>query len=376
MGTFFFRLPGVKFERAMSLGDITFTPSTEFRDQLEPGLQQPRPGQPADPRLEWTREVAGSWGDDSALAVPAENSETAQTLAADAMAVLRFYMRDLVRVNVEIHLIGMTGEVRSGSRDFILLSDADPPQAAPGWSRIGGTIDFTFTRDNIETLSARSAIRWLGQEFRADSRAINASDSASTSIGKQQSPNASSFNKTNISARAITALAMYDLGLRAVDPTLRVLSAVIAVETLYAEPSNGPWKAQTTAIARRIAYLTCGGGCGRTADFCFYSKPGSGLKSILHNILTTADSGQEWRCSAFLHITAPPEVRHVLRYPPLFEMRNVIAHRGRQDLDKKTLNHLIWTADRALSDGIDWLADNPGRQLHELDEDIASAIRT
>jgi hypothetical protein len=32
---------------------------------------------------------------------------------------------------------------------------------------------------------------------------------------------------------------MYDLGLRAVDPTLRALTAVIAVETLYAEPIDG-----------------------------------------------------------------------------------------------------------------------------------------
>jgi hypothetical protein len=167
---------------------------------------------------------------------------------------------------------------------------------------------------------------------------------------------------------------MYDLGLRAVDPTLRVLSAVIAVETLYAEPNNGQWKAQAAEIARRIAYLTCGGGCGRAADLCFYSKPGGSLRNILHNIFTTADSGEEWRCSAFLHITAPPEVRNALRYPPLFEMRNIIAHHGRQDLDRKTLNHLIWTADQALSDGIDWLAANPGRHLYQLDEDIARVV--
>jgi hypothetical protein len=163
VGTFFFRLPGVKFVRAFSLGDIMFTSSNEFRDQLEPALHQPTSGQRADPRTEWTKKVADSWGDDSTLAVPAANSETAQALAADAMAVLRFYMRDLVRVNVETHLIGMAGEVRSGTRDFILLTDADPVQAAPGWSRIGGTIDFAFTHDSIETLSARSAITWLGQ---------------------------------------------------------------------------------------------------------------------------------------------------------------------------------------------------------------------
>lgn len=217
-------------------------------------------------------------------------------------------------------------------------------------------------------------ITWLGQEFRAKERVTNASDPTRRSTGEPL-PDESQSDIRSIGARAITALAMYDLGLRAADPTLRVLSAVIAIETLYGEPSDGPWKPQTTDIVRRIAYLTCHGGCGRTADLCFYSQPGGSLKKILHNIQMTADSGQQWRCSAFLHITAPSAVRHALRYPPLFDIRNLIAHQGRQDLDKKTLNHLIWKADRAMRDGIDWLASNPGRHLYELDDDLVKANR-
>jgi hypothetical protein len=134
---------------------------------------------------ELTKEVVNAWGDDSVLAVGAEHSDTAQTIAADAMAVLRFYMRDLIRVNVEIHLIGMVGEIRSGSREFVLLTDTTPPQAAPGWSRIGGTIDFTFTDESIDTLSAREALTYLGQWLSAAS--IEGADPAAGS-GRVDTP--------------------------------------------------------------------------------------------------------------------------------------------------------------------------------------------
>ena len=153
-------------------------------------------------------------------------------------------MRPHVRVNVEIHKIGLVGQIPDGIRHNIVMSDHDQPIAGTGWQRIGGTISFHFTTATLDAWEADRSPRLLGNQL---------------TVPPEQ--------RSNAGLRTFTALTMLDAGLRSLEPVLRVPCAAIAVEVLFSRDDMGNG-AQTTAIARRIAYLTCQGGCGRTAPHC------------------------------------------------------------------------------------------------------------
>ena len=161
---------------------------------------------------------------------------------------------------------------------------------------------------------------------------------------------------------------MIDHGFRSLDSSLRVLTAVIAVEVLFSR-SDLPG-AQTTAIARRIAFLTCGGGCGTPAPHCPYTEKAKGHKALLLDLEAIAAKGQGWQCSAFLHIAAPVGAVGSLRYAPLFSARNAVAHEDVSNFQKQELSHLIRVADEAICAGLEWFAKNPASSMAELDREI------
>lgn len=134
----------------------------------------------------------------------------------------------------------------------------------------------------------------------------------------------------------------------------------IAVEVLFSRDDMGNG-AQTTAIARRIAYLTCQGGCGRTAPHCPYTEARKGRKALVTDLRTLAGRGQGWQCSAFLDVSAPDEAVPALQYPPLFNVRNEIAHRGDAALTDRDLPHLIWSPTRRSRPGL------PGTSLTPIE---------
>lgn len=230
------------------------------------------------------RERLTEWGTGAALEVTAEADTGADVIAAEAMSALRFLMRNHIQVNVEAHKIGLVGEVPEGIRHYIVLWErGDAPLAAAGSRRIGGTVPFTFTDQLLDKWEDDPIVGFLGDQLE---RAVPV--------------------RTAGGARGFTALQMLDTGFRSLNPSLRVLTAAIDVEVLY---SRGDVDVpQSTAIARRIAYLTCQGGCGRTAP-CPYTEAQKGRKRLLHDLQRLAASGDGWQCSAFLDVVAPDAVQ-------------------------------------------------------------------
>ena len=239
MTTYYYRLHGLRFDRPLIFGVARFIPAESLAEELNPALSRAPTTASMRAGQEKVTEILAHWGDDAALAVSLHDGELANRAATEAVGVLRFFMRDQIRVNVDVHLIGLVGEIRQGIRDFIVRWDRDKPLTATGWRRVGGTVNFTFSNEVIAALEGDSAVAFLGKQLSLPLERRSANGS-----------------------RSLTALSMYDTGLRAVEPTLRVLCSAIAVVVLFSDPDDGD-RGRTTLIARRVAYLTCQGGLWR-----------------------------------------------------------------------------------------------------------------
>jgi hypothetical protein len=233
--TYYYRLPGLRFDRPLVFGVARFIPAESLTDELNPAHSRAATTASMRAGQETVTETLAHWGDDAALAVSLYDGELSERAATEALGVLRFFMRDQIRVNVDVHLIGLVGEIRQGIRDFIVLWDRDKPLTTTGWRRVGGTVNFRFSNEMIAALEGDSAVAFLSKQLSLPLERRSANG-----------------------ARSLTALSMYDTGLRAVEPTLRVLCSAIAVEVLFSDPDDGD-RGRTTLIARRVAYLTCEG---------------------------------------------------------------------------------------------------------------------
>lgn len=345
MDRVYFRLPDVTFERSWTFGPVRFLSEPDLRIALVDALGRPPTNEGMRVHQELAADQLAAWGNDAALEVTTDDDGAADRIAEEAMAVLRFYMRPLVRVNVESHRIGLVGEHAAGIRDRLILWDHDQPLVGAGWSRVGGTSNFHFTSADVEVFEKDPSLAALALEL----------DSPSTS-------------RSDLGRRALVALAVHDQGFRSRNPSLRILSAAIAVEVLYSRGDVDLSKPQTLAIARRVAYLTCGAGCGRREPHCPYTERAPGSKALLADLESMSLGGMGWQCSAFLHIAAPADVQYALRYPPLFTARNVIAHEGALDSTDRQLRHWVGVADGAIAAALDWFARNPGQTMIDLDD--------
>lgn len=330
------------------LGSVRFVPCDVIRSELHEALDR----QPTTPSMAAAqaaaRDLLEEWGSDAAAEVRCDDLENPDQTALDAVAVLRFYARPHIPVNVEIHRFGLPGEFPDAIREYIALWDGDrPPLAGPGWSRVGGTVSFAFTEDMLVALEGVRGLALLGAQLSPET----------TAVGR----------------RAMRALRMWDAGVRAIDPMLRLLCAAIAVELLLSREDVGP-NPQTLAIARRVAYLTCGASCGREAEHCLYTQSVKGSKKLLLELQALAKGGTPWECSAFLEIAAPKELEEHLRHPTLFQVRNGIVHAGVLDLPEQEVKRLIWAAEEALRAALEWLGSHPGADVHALDDAIGGAV--
>ena len=347
----YYQLRSVTFDRLWAMGPVRFLPAGLVRDSLSPALDVAPRSDSVRIQQELIAERLTEWANDAVVEVTAMDNESANHIAEEALAILRFYMRPHVQVNVEIHKIGLAGEIPEAIRHQITLWDEGKPIAATGWRRIGGTVSFRFAATTLDTWDADPSLQFLGDQLGlpADQR-------------------------SNAGRRSLTALKMLDAGLRSLEPKLRVLCAAIAVEVMFSR--NDRTDAQTTAIARRIAYLTCRGGCGRTGPLCLYTEKQKGHKALVADLRSLADRGKGWQCSAFLGIAAPDAAIPSLQFPPLFTARNAIAHEGEANLTERDHSHLIWIADQAILGGLAWYAGHVDTDMVALDAEIGGGVPT
>ena len=146
----FLRIPGVTFERPWVLGPARFVPSGRLRGELEIALTRPTTTDSMAGYQQLVSELLETWGRDAALEITADDLSDARRMAEEAMAILRFYLRPIVSVNVELHRIGLVGELPGGVRNYVVLWDRDQPLVTTGWQRIGGTLPFSFTESVLD----------------------------------------------------------------------------------------------------------------------------------------------------------------------------------------------------------------------------------
>lgn len=313
----------------------------EAAQQLRPYLES----SPTHPSSKLTQDAARrkleSWGDDALVRVSAEDADPPQELM-DALALFRFAARSIIWVNVDSHLFGLVGDFVDEVREFIdVLEEAVPPIAATGWSRAGGLVGFTFGVERLAELDRHPAVRLLRTEI----------PEPSSTMGR----------------KALLALRVWDSGVRSLDPNLRILTAIQAVEIILSDSEDKP---QSLKIARRGAYLTCSGECGRTEPHCLYTQAPWAQKPLFEEIYRLSRESRDWECSAFLSFAAPKELLPSLTYTPMYEVRNQFIHEGRADIGKKERSILLARAERLLVFTMEWAADHPGMDIDDLDNEM------
>jgi hypothetical protein len=343
-----FELPGVVFDRTWTLGVVTFGPPGNAATEVADRMRQ------ADVHKSWaaahdaSADLAKRWAESSTVEVEAEDLERAQERIGEALAVLRFFMREVVKFNVDSHRVGLIGEADRAIREYMVLRG--PDRVAPGWTLVDGRVPFRFSDDALALWEADPRVQWLSNQL--------AEQLADRSLTGR---------------RAITTLNVLDRAFLSTDPVVRVALFAIAVEVLLCDARKNDLETVRTSalrIAARVAYLTCGNGCAIDKAACPYVL---GFKSPKHLSATAeewAAAGTEWRCSAFLRIARPRDMDGFFERPSLFGARNEAVHEGRTSLDSSDIKLMRVYADEAVSAFLAWVALHPTGTVADLDAEI------
>jgi hypothetical protein len=352
MSRFVFQLPGVKFERRWVLGPVTFRPAGALLAEVETLPDFMSQVKNYGLVLDHVRKMAGEWAADATLEVDADDELGAVELARQGVAILRLFMRPEVAVNVDLHKIGLVTDAVLAIREVIQI---DPWQRVGfGGVRVDGRVPFTFVRAVLDKWDADPCLQFLSAEL----------------AHLPQS-------RSRLARRALTAIATLDSGFMAIEPTVKVLLYAVAVEVMLSrEPAAAPAGQREESlldIARRVAYLTCHAGCGRSAPSCPYIQGFGRAKALVDLARRMSWNGEEWRCSAFLEIARPPDLDVALRRPSLFGARHEVAHQGITTASDSEIRWLRHTADWVIFAALGWFAAHPTASIADLDAEIDAA---
>jgi hypothetical protein len=259
-------------------------------------------------------------------------------------------MRPEVEVNVGLHKIGLVGDATLAVREVIEIDQSG--RLGFGGRRVDGPVPFTFARAVVDKWDADPRLQFLATQL------------------------SSPKTRSHLGSRALTAIAMLDIGFMATKPTVKVLSFAVAIEAMLSREPQASTKYQRTEsplrIARRVAYLTCQRRCGRSASSCPYIEGLPTEKALKEFVRRYTQKGEEWRCSAFLRIASPPDLRGAVVTPSLslFTARHEVAHDGTTtatERDIKWFNHFV---DEAILAALEWFASHPAGSITDLDDEI------
>jgi hypothetical protein len=353
MSRFMFRLPHVTFEREWVLGPATFRPAGALATEVN-GL----PDFTAQVKyyglmLDRVRGMAQDWAANATVEVEADDDAGAVELASQAVAILRLFMRPEVPVNVGLHKIGLEGDVTLAVRELITIDQSG--RVGFGGRRVDGPVPFTFTWAMLDKWDADPGVQFLATQL---------------------SP---ATTRSHLGSRALTAIAMLDIGFMATKPTVKVLSFAVAIEAMLSREPQASTKDQRTerplAIARRVAYLTCPRRCGRSASSCRYIKGFPTERDFREFVRQYTQKGEDWRCSAFLRIACPAEFDGAIDTPSLalFSARHQVAHDGTTTATERDIKWFNHFADEALFAALEWFAAHPAASITDLDDEIDAA---
>ena len=353
MSRFVFRLPQVTFEREWVLGPATFRPAGALLTEVNALPDFTAKVKNYGLMLDRVRGMAQDWSGDATVEVEADDDAGAVELASQAVAILRLFMRPEVEVNVGLHKIGLVGDATLAVREMIAIDQSG--RVGFGGRRVDGPVPFTFTQAVLDKWDTDPGVQFLATQL--------------------SSPKTGS----HLGSRALTAVAMLDIGFMATKPTVKVLSYAVAIEALLSREPQASTKDQRTEsplrIARRVAYLTCQRRCGRSAPSCAYIEGFPTEKALNEFARQSIQKGEEWRCSAFLRIACPPELSGAVVTPSLslFSARHQVAHDGTTTATERDIKWFNHFADEATFAALEWFAAHPAASIADLDDEIHTA---
>jgi hypothetical protein len=353
MSRFAFRLPQVTFEREWVLGPATFRPAGALHTEVN-GL----PDFTAQVKnyglmLDRVRGMARDWSADTTVEVEADEDASAVDLASQAIAILRLFMRPEVSVNVGLHKIGLEGDVSLAVREVIAIDRSR--RVGFGGRLVDGPVPFTFTRAVLDKWDADPRLQFLAAQL------------------------SSPTTRSHLGSRALTAIAMLDIGFMATKPTVKVLSFAVAIEAMLSREPQASTKGQRTesplSLARRVAYLTCPRQCGRAAPPCPYINGFPTERAFREFVHQYTQKGEDWRCSAFLRIACPVDFDGAVSPPSmsLFSARHQVAHDGMTTATERDIKWFNHFADQAMFAALEWCAAHPAASITGLDDEIDAA---
>jgi hypothetical protein len=295
MSRYIFRLPHVEVEREWVLGAVVFRPTRALLAEVEALPDFTAQVKNYRLVLDQVRGMVKEWAAGATVEVDTDDKAGAEKLARQAVGILRLFMRPEVPVNVWLHKIGLVGDVTLAIREFISINELG--RVGFGSRRVDGPVSFTFTQAMLDKWDADPRVQFLSAQLASSPK-----------------------ERSRLGSRALTAIAMLDIGFLAIEPTIKVLSYVVAVEAMLSREPETATKDQPTEsplrIARRMAYLKCPRECGRSASSCPYIQ-GLGKKALVEALRQAAQNGQEWRCTWFLKYAYPDELAEAVGGPSL-----------------------------------------------------------
>lgn len=348
MTRYAFALPQVQVDNEWTLGLSRFRPARALLTEVRAGMDEAPVGSARHGLNKRVLDLVEGWSSSATIEVDAKDDLAAARAARESLSVLRFLMREIVEVNVDFHKIGLEGDLVKGIREIVAIGNQGRHGA--GWKRVDGPVAFRFASDALNNWSNDDRVLFLSQE-------LSLPESQRSALGR----------------RALTALSVLDTGFLAVEPVVKTLFCVVAVEVMLSAEPGGKGqqrKEPPLAIARRVAYLTCPAQCGRAEPACPYVKGFPTERALTDFARQLEARGEEWRCSTFLQVSCPPALGWTPRTPALFAARNEIVHEGRTSLSEQDVKWIRHHADAAINGAIRWFAAHPAASIDALDREI------
>ena len=357
--TYFFRLPQVTVSRAYRLGPLRLLPAGDLPVLVaDADARKPAASGPHRAVRDHVASLAADWSPDATVAVRAAGYDDAAPGVEHGLAIIRLFLRPFVRVNVDIHKIGLADEVPLALRQAIVVHDDG--SLGVDQRRLDGPFPFHITDDVIDAWERDPRLTFLAD-------ALNQPETTRPLLAR----------------KALTAIRSADAAFLARDPVQKVLLASIALEAMLShQDPDGEYRPQTFDVARRIAYLTCPANHPVSGERCVYLTRWTSGRQLADAIHRLAEAGQPWLCDPFMKIAAPQQARVVTvrratdgteteePYKTVFDFRNEAAHEGRTSATDAQVSDLRFRVDEILLAALSWFAEHPGDDIAALDAEI------
>jgi hypothetical protein len=173
----FYLLPRLTIDRPLAVGAARVLPAGTAGRELGEAVTRAVSHDSARAAQQAVAALLESWSEHAVLEVPVTEdpgdrvtSHAHASAALETMAVLRFFVRRLLRVNIEAHRFGLEGETIDGLRDFIVfwnVPERDAPLTAPGWSAVASRTPLHVGAPWLDDLAADPVFAFVSGQLSA-----------------------------------------------------------------------------------------------------------------------------------------------------------------------------------------------------------------